>query len=390
MTIARLRCLSALMTAAACLLAAPILPAMAQQIVGEPAEDWNALFNRMEGWTGGDGTYSVSLSGRNWLGQADGAPTLFLFSDTFIGSVNENGERESGARLVNNTAALLRGSEPRQDRIQFHWGETADGLADALIKPDTPNSEPGDWYWTMDATVVDRQVRVFALRLRHVDEGWRSVGVSLLSIPIDSPTPLLETKQMELPLYHFPDDGRGDIYFGGGILANTVEAGAPHPDGYLYVYGGQHDFLNKKLVAARIRPGEIEDPAAWRFWDGTQWQEDIDKVAPLYGRSSTAEAVVPMPEGRFLFLYLLDGFSPDVVVRIAEGPVGPFGNWTKVYHCPEPDIDPNFFVYGLRAHMPLSDPGELLVSYNVNSFDFWQLFREADIYRPRFVRLRIE
>lgn len=31
--------------------------------------------------------------------------------------------------------------------------------------------------------------------------------------------------------------------------------------------------------------------------------------------------------------------------------------------------------------------GELLISYNVNSFEFQDLFDNADIYKPRFVRV---
>ena len=48
-------------------------------------------------------------------------------------------------------------------------------------------------------------------------------------------------------------------------------------------------------------------------------------------------------------------------------------------------------MYNAKAHPHLSRPGELLISYNVNTFDFWgDFFRDADIYRPRFIRLKLE
>ncbi len=379
---------------AACLIAALLAlgrSAAAQRITAEPAEDWTALFNRTSGWTGADGTYSVPLSGRNWFGGPAGN-TLFLFSDTFIGEVNEQGERLSGTKLVNNTAAIIHGRQPRQDRIDFYWGDDGQGGPAALIIPNTPNSQEGDWYWVMDGFVHDRQARLFMLLLRRDPQGaWMSVGVSLVTLPLDSSNPLRDATQLELPIYHIPADGRGHIYFGNGIFANTEQSGAPHPDGYVYVYGGQHDFIDKKLVVARIRPEEIEDPAAWRFWDGAHWQEDIDRTGVLFNASAGGASIVPMPDGRLLMVYLHFGFTPNLVVRTADTPTGPFSPWRKVYRCPEPDLDPELLVYGARAHPHLSGPGELLVSYNVNCVgDFWRHFREADIYRPRFVRLRIE
>jgi len=46
-------------------------------------------------------------------------------------------------------------------------------------------------------------------------------------------------------------------------------------------------------------------------------------------------------------------------------------------------------VYGAKAHPHLSAPGELLISYHVNTFDFWENFSAGgvDIYRPRFIKL---
>ncbi len=44
--------------------------------------------------------------------------------------------------------------------------------------------------------------------------------------------------------------------------------------------------------------------------------------------------------------------------------------------------------YNAKAHPHLSPPGELLIRYNVDSSDFWGQFKNADIYRPRFIRLK--
>jgi hypothetical protein len=55
-----------------------------------------------------------------------------------------------------------------------------------------------------------------------------------------------------------------------------------------------------------------------------------------------------------------------------------------------PRANPSVYYYHAKAHPHLSEPGSLLVSFNVNATNFWDHFAWADIYRPRFLRLRVE
>ena len=52
--------------------------------------------------------------------------------------------------------------------------------------------------------------------------------------------------------------------------------------------------------------------------------------------------------------------------------------------------DDRLFTYAAKGHAHLSRPGELLITYMINSRDFGQIFREAGLYRPRFVRVAVE
>jgi hypothetical protein len=60
-----------------------------------------------------------------------------------------------------------------------------------------------------------------------------------------------------------------------------------------------------------------------------------------------------------------------------------------VFQVPAIDQKKKHFTYAAKAHPELSRPGELLVSYVVNSFDFGESSTNAGIYRPRFVRVPI-
>jgi len=367
--------------------------ATAQKISAESAPDWNALFDRSSGWTGADGIYAIPLNGREIPDEDHPVPaTFFLFSDTFVGEVDEEGNRLPGTTMVNNTAALLLGTDPLDERITFIVRKDSDGKPRALVVPDTPNSEPDHWYWFQDGIALDETLHAFTIRMKPGDGGvfnFAVDGVARISTPIDHDHPFTEVTQTELPLFLEANDNRGEIIYGTSFMPNTEAAGSPNPDGYIYIYGTQND-LSKKLVAARVEPEQFTDPSAWRFWDGTEWNPDIETSAPLTNRISSEISVSPLPNGRYILVFQNNALGREVAIRVGESPIGPWGPAHKIYHCPEPDRDKDIFVYNAKAHPHLSDEGELLISYNINTFDFWDHFKYADIYRPRFIRLKLD
>ena len=62
----------------------------------EPDAKLNALFRTTEGWVGGDGAFSVPLSDKR---------TLWLFSDTWVGSVRDGKRKSVTVRLGKRPAA---------------------------------------------------------------------------------------------------------------------------------------------------------------------------------------------------------------------------------------------------------------------------------------------
>jgi len=89
-------------------------------------------------------------------------------------------------------------------------------------------------------------------------------------------------------------------------------------------------------------------------------------------------------------VFQLDTIGRDVVGRVASSPIGPFGPTRRIWRCPEPDRWPGAWCYNAKAHPHLSGPGELLISYNVNTRSLEDLLGVAEIYRPRFIRVRVE
>ena len=90
----------------------------------EPLPQYDALFERQDGWTGGDGVYSVALSDRT---------ILWLFGDTWWGEVHNN--THINAAIVNNTVAIQDSPPGHEISLVFYSGRTPDGDPAALIKP---------------------------------------------------------------------------------------------------------------------------------------------------------------------------------------------------------------------------------------------------------------
>ena len=197
------------------------------------ASDWENLFKRTNGWTGADGIYSIPLNGVDAAG-ANVPQTMFVFGDTFIGRVKANGAHAAGTKMVNNTAALLNGTQADAGQISFYWG-TANNAPAALLVPDTPQSQPGDWYWFKDGVVVGHNLYLFASRMRSDPNqpppfSFAVAGTALIVVDLaqseTNPAAMpAAARQLDTPFLFQPTDGRGLMAIGEGILANTATAG---------------------------------------------------------------------------------------------------------------------------------------------------------------------
>jgi len=353
------------------------------------ALEWDNLLDRKSGWTGADGIYSIPINESEQPSTNVENKHLILFSDTFIGQVDSLNHRVN-ASLVNNTLALIPNSAPNEDSIKFFWSEDINNIPQAVFVPETPNANPDDWYWLMDGISIDDKIYVFALRLNSTGGGgafgFEVNGVALIKFNLDDQSFITNVEQFDTPLF-FKNESEGwEIVFGQAIMPMTSASNNPSPDGYIYIYGPKSNISGKELVAARVLPENISDFNLWEYWDGSVWNTSIENCAPITSGISQEFSITPLANNKYL---LVSQTGNSVSVKIGESAIGPFGIFNKIYDCPEVLIDPNIFVYNAKAHPSLSTSNELLISYNVNTFDFFQHFSNADIYRPRFIYLKI-
>ncbi|WP_461534100.1 DUF4185 domain-containing protein [Sinomicrobium sp.] len=345
----------------------------------ERAPEWTAVFNRDSGWFGGDGIFAIPYSGEDRGKEGDSI--VFLFSDTMVGEI-VNDSLMPGYSMVNNSMALYQKGEEPETTTFFLAEDDKDKAATMLV----PDSKSGEYYWLGDGFVNRKQggnLYLFAYRIRNTETDdllpFEETGNDLLIVEDKSGIPF-KARALNIPFF-----GSGDIEnrisFGVGIQDDEKE--------YVYIYGvrGQR----KELVCARVHYEKIEDFNAWEFRNADGWTREIEHTIALADSVSNELSVSHLDNGRYALIYQYGGIYPNIYMQVGDTPYGPFGERKEIWNTTTDIDDPDLFTYNAKAHPAISKKGELLVSYNVNSFNFFDVIEnKPHLYRPRFIRIKFE
>lgn len=340
----------------------------------ESLPEYDALFCRERGWTGADAVYSVALSDDL---------TLWLFSDTWVGDVVDGKHKD--ATMVNNSIGLQRGTDARDASVEFFWGRGEGDKHEAFVKP----ADCVGWFWIFDGMLADGKLHLFLLQTVKTGEkgvfGFRHIGMWLAEIgnPQDEPAKW-RIQQHKLPWGRF--EAGGNLFFGSALMRDGD---------FVYIYGASEDWSKgmsgRSMIVARARPDQMSDFGTWRFFSDGRWRGDINRISELFGGAAPEYSVSYQPAiKRYVAVYTENGMSENILMRLAPTPAGPWGRAYKIYECPEVGWHESYFCYAAKAHPEISKEDELIVTYVCNSTDFWQMAKDARIYRPRFLRITFD
>ncbi len=319
------------------------------------ANKFTNLFNRFgNGWTGGDATYSIALP--------DGR-TVWMFGDSFLDTVYADYSRPSSG-LIRNCFMVQTGGA-----MTTLCGNTIDA-PQALVDTDDPADE---WYWPGDATVIGENLYVFFMYFIRTG-------------PDAFDFAYLRTDLVTFSLPTITETSRNTVYTNNDILwgASLMEDGD-----YIYVYGAEQAFLTKYAHVSRYPADDIT--AAPEFWNGASWvsTEPATNVGRLEKQSglpveASAQFAVFYSGGKYRLVTQEDLFSPNIYTWEALSPTGPWKKRQTVYVTPETGGD--LWTYNAFVHPQFTTAdGYMLLSYNENSMNFFDLFEDARIYRPKFI-----
>ena len=361
---------------------------------------WEAVFSRTQGWNGGDVAGTVDLG--------DGR-VVWLFGDTFVGPLAD-GKRLPGTVMINNSLAVHAWNPasprpPTPDAIEFVFGKPdAEGKPTAVFAPQRvpPNELDNQLdamrqFWPSGGGVVvetagKRQLIVGLFVIRKTKEqgafAFRRVGNAFGIID---------------DVRHSPAEWRGrvvDIPHAVGDQAQTEGVASlswgeqflriPNDQANVYVFGVRAPLRGpRELVAARVPADSIEAFEKWRFYTSDGHWSGLAAEAGAILKDIAPEFSLERLDFDAFHGYLLVQNEPllgaGIRVLTAEEPFGPWSTPRAVFRPMLPPNDRDLFSYAAKGHLLLSCRGELLISYIVSAHDFWRLFRQAELYRPRFV-----
>ncbi|GAB3651745.1 DUF4185 domain-containing protein [Glycomyces tarimensis] len=303
-------------------------------------------------WTGADSAYSVELP--------DGA-TAWLYSDTFLGEVDENHGRPLDSPFIHNSIIV-----DDAGTLTTHTGGTHS--APESLATVAGADETRRWYWFGDGTVEGDSLQVMLLEFEKTGDGVFDFAFAGNAVATFDAADMSLRAITELP--------ESEVNWGSAIYEDPE-------DGYTYVFGVEDLQAQKYAHLARVPTGSLTT-ADWEYFAAGEWHGDpTASTRVLEGVSN--EFSVSRHQGRFTIVTgdATEALSAEIVMYRSGDIEGPYTDKTVLYETPETGGD--IFTYNAKAHPNLSDGNRLLVTYNVNSFDTGDLYEEVDNYRPRYI-----
>lgn len=340
-----------------------LIPASAQPIAKHVPE-WDSLFQRTSGWIGADGALSIPLTTNK---------TLWLFGDTFVGEIKDG--RRTNAVMINNSIAI----QVSTNRPQFFYRTNVQNKPASFFT----STKARGYFWPFHGIRTADGLFVFLHQVENVKTGtpfgFHITGLWLAQIsnPDDAP-PRWKISEKKFPFSKCSDDGL--VTFSSSLLRH---------ENFIYAFGedSRRSRGRRGMIVGRVPERHFGDMKQWRFWDGANWQRDFERCAVICTNVASEFSVSWQPAFKRFILVLSEGLGGKIIMESSPAPEGTWGNRTTLYEPPEMKTIEKVFSYAGKGHPELSADDELLVTYVVNSWSFENLFNDARLYWPRFVRI---
>ncbi|MGQ9654137.1 MAG: hypothetical protein ACUVXD_08735 [Thermodesulfobacteriota bacterium] len=161
---------------------------------------------------------------------------------------------------------------------------------------------------------------------------------------------------------------------------------------YVLAYGSRPKASSREIVLARIHVRDLLGLKMdrWEYFEGYReapsWTPSVTRARGLFRGIGTEFTVIQGPDNAGLIcLYSPYGISPEVHLRRAPHPHGPWGPPVRLYRCPEEETDPNLYCYGAKLHPHCVGDGRkgFWITYTVNTKDSSP--PRGDEAKPRWV-----
>jgi len=321
----------------------------------------NSIFKKDKYWRGADGAATIEL------GQGK---ILWLFSDTFIDQ-DGTGKRVNSNHLIRNSIAIQDSASLHAD-LTFWYGGTKQ-------QPDDFFELPGNnWFWTGHGIVTKGKLVIFLFEVTAVESGMGFESTAWHIAVIDNPSDPPDKWAIN---YHKAPDTYGVVVGSSAVLQD---------ENHIYAFGvkepGTHETYLLRFEKEKLLKGDFSKT---EWWIDNKWTDKITeepKSSSLF-TGQTEFSVHYDPESEKYVQIQTYGFgSASIGYRLADRLCGP---WSEpvIFHTP-PLKEEKEYVYTANAH-PEFKSDELIITYNINNFDFERLVNDEEIYFPKIIKISL-
>jgi hypothetical protein len=335
-------------------------------------------FPLKEGWFGGDGDVSVSINSTT---------TLFVFSDTWVGTKNQQSRMEPGMKMVSNSVAVETCLPNGETDVKYFWNNKYSENPEPIFKTYTKRYK----YWVPDAFMINDNLYVVLVKVGHRQGAspneifnFSLLGYTLAKIsnPTDSPD---KWKIEYIPL---PDFG------------NPFLAIGPHVklDNYIYFFISRYDkaqvLVRKQLDFIDNTEKPFEYYALNKTWKEGVNTNDMDTLVNGF-RSTTVNYHQEMKQ--WVMICDIKFMDNKIKMRTAPALTGPWSDEIDIYEIPEVTPGNSSYMESNFCYLPReciqnydSKKHVMLLTYDINNPDFSKINANPKIYTPKVITIQLK
>jgi PKD repeat protein len=327
-------------------------------------EAFTELFRRTSGWTAGELSCSVPISGGR---------SLWLFRFSNIDNYQSGDTSVTCNAQVKNTMVVQSISSPGSfttilDHTKTDVNRTPFKLADDEPASFIPSAgfSKGDTAYV----ILRRLNNDFSYGGAYVAKIYTPGMTDASSIASISPLPAMN-----------------DIQFGSAVLVDTAS-------NYVYIYGSKANWIVFEPYVARVSMDDIL--GSWEFYNGSGWTTNAAAAQKIMTDYTPTTFSVLYIQGKYYMITQDHNFfgscddAKKIIAYESRHPYGPFENRKELFTLDDQHQGNKVRTFEATAHPEFTENNELLISYNVSNICPAQCVNDrvnADLLRPRFVRV---